>query len=66
MKQDVLKLIAFILLTGSIGYIYGQEGALYNDDISMLRFAVRTGIALVVLAFDTWLINYIDWKEEIY
>ena len=59
MKRKVLNLAAGLLLIGSVGYIFGQFGSLECDVISISQFVVRCGIGLVVLAFDTWLIDHL-------
>lgn len=63
MKHKILELIAFILFVGSIGYIMGQDGALRFGDISIELFVIRSGIGIVVLGFDTWLINHLGREE---
>lgn len=62
-KQKVFNVIAIILFIGSIYYILGQYGSLEVDRISIKQFIIRVGIGLIILGFDTWLINYV-WKED--
>lgn len=59
MKKKVLEFVAGILLIGSITYIFGQAGALDCSTISITECMVHSGIGLVVLGFDTWLINHL-------
>lgn len=65
LKLKILKFISGFLFIGSFGYIYGQAGSLECDMISIPQFIVRSGIGLVVLGFDAWLINHLDWKEDV-
>lgn len=57
------KFFSGLLLILSFLYIYGQAGSMDLNQISNLQFIIRSGIGLVILAADTVLINYIQWKE---
>jgi small neutral amino acid transporter SnatA (MarC family) len=62
--MKLLKLFSGLLFIFSILYIFGQAGSMDLNQISIPQFIIRSGIGLVILAADTVLINYIQWKEE--
>lgn len=64
MRQKLLKLFSGLLLILSILYIFGQAGSMDLNQISIPQYIIRSSIGLVILAADTVLINYLDWKEE--
>jgi hypothetical protein len=61
--KELLKLFSGLLFIFIILYIFGQAGSMDLNRISIPQFIVRTSIGLVILAADTVLINYIQWKE---
>jgi hypothetical protein len=64
MRQKLLKLFSGLLLIIVIFYIFGQAGSMDLNQISIPQYIIRTSIGLIILAADTVLINYIQWKEE--
>lgn len=64
MKQKILKLIAFILRVGSIGFMFGMAGNSDLECITQGQAFTRCIVALLILAADSKLIDYLGKEEE--
>lgn len=63
MKQKILRLIAFILCVGPIGYMYGLAGSVDLEHITSGHAFIRCVPALLILAADSKLIEHLG-KED--
>lgn len=57
MKIKLQEAGAGLIFIIAIVYIYGQFGSLELDTISLLQFALRTSLGILILGLDTWFIN---------